>query len=143
LDRLLSKGFWLKVFKGQYNPFSSFASLVEKVATAFKSEPVQQAVVDAENLETSPNPTQPSGNLVQRFSEGLARFKKPVFIVLSGNDLTAAEFLDAAAGDRKLSRLLARTNVRMESLPEADHTFSNREWSSMAEQLTIDWYRSL
>jgi exosortase A-associated hydrolase 1 len=143
LDRLLSKGFWRKVLKGQYNPFSSASSLIGVAVTASKPEPVKQALNDGEDPQTSSIPGQASGNLVQRFSDGLDQFKGPVLLILSGNDLTAAEFSDAANGHRKLGKQLARADLCLQSIPEADHTFSTKEWRENVEQLTIDWYRSL
>ncbi len=143
LDRLLSKGFWRKVLKGQYNPFSSASSLIGVAVTASKPEPVKQALNDGEDPHMPSIPGQASGNLVQRFSDGLDQFKGPVLLILSGNDLTAAEFSDAANGHRKLGKQLARADLCLQSIPEADHTFSTKEWRENVEQLTIDWYRSL
>ena len=142
LDRLLSKGFWRKVLKGEYNPFSSASSLIGVAVTASKSEPAKQALNSGEDPQTPSMPGQATGNLVQRFSDGLNQFKGPVLLILSGNDLTAAEFSDAANGHRKLGKQLARTNLCLQSIPEADHTFSTKEWRENVEQLTIDWCRS-
>ncbi len=143
LDRLLSKGFWKKVFKGQYNPFDSASSLIDVAVTASRPEPIQRNIKDGKGQQMPSIPAQAPGNLVERFSDGLDQFKGPVLIMLSGNDLTAAEFSDAAAGDRKLGKLLARKNLQIQPFPEADHTFSKKEWSSSVEHFTIDWYRSL
>ena len=111
--------------------------------TASKPESVEPAKSDSEDPKTSSIPGQASGNLVQRFSDGLNQFKGPLLLILSGNDLTAAEFSDAANGHRELGKQLARTDLCLQSIPEADHTFSTKEWRENVEQLTIDWYQSL
>ena len=73
-------------------------------------------------------------------AQGLAGFEGPVGLILSGRDLTAREFLDAA-GDDAWRRLLAAPRIARHDLPEADHTFSRRVWRDAVAQWTLSWLR--
>ena len=75
-------------------------------------------------------------DLVVRFSGGLAEFSGKVFFILSGNDLTATEFVDATRRNRQLRHLMTRENVTQVLLSEVDHTFSRGSWRAEVEVLT-------
>ena len=72
-------------------------------------------------------------------ADGLERFGGPALVILSGKDLTAREFEDAAKASPLWSRLLKESRVTVERLPEADHTFSRAVWRTRVEETTCDW----
>ncbi len=74
--------------------------------------------------------------------DGLTRFKGPVLFVLSGQDLTAAEFVDATSASSAWSALLRRPTVRRIKLEEANHTFARREWRDRVSEITLEWMTS-
>lgn len=74
--------------------------------------------------------------------DGLAEFAGPVLVVLSGQDLTAAEFVDTASGSKRWSSLLDRPTVRKVELDAANHTFARKEWRDQVSALTEEWIRS-
>jgi hypothetical protein len=144
LSRFLSRGFWKKAFSGKVNPLTAAHSLMDMAKMAFGTEVSTKADDDGQSIELASSPViNVSDNLVQRFTCSLDAFKGPVFIILSGNDLTAAEFSDAANNSRQLRNILSRSNLRQQSLGGADHTFSTREWRIQVEQLTVEWCLSL
>jgi hypothetical protein len=71
--------------------------------------------------------------------KGLEGFPGPVLLILSGKDLTAAEFVDLTKNSARWSRALARRNVSRTELPAADHTFSRREWRDQVASATAQW----
>ena len=75
--------------------------------------------------------------------QDLYKFRHKVLLILSGNDLTAAEFLDASGTNRKFRKLLASRQFSRRTLGEADHTFSRDEWRKQVAQWTISWVKSL
>jgi uncharacterized protein len=77
--------------------------------------------------------------LPERMAAGLARYRGPVLLVLSGKDLTAREFEDAAAASPTWQRLLGDNRLSIARLPAADHTFSRDEWRNAVASLTLDW----
>lgn len=78
----------------------------------------------------------------QRMLRGMQTFSGRVLLILSGNDLTAAEFRDATAGSRAWRKLLARRTVERRELPNANHTFSTEAWRAQVAAWTLEWVRS-
>jgi hypothetical protein len=73
---------------------------------------------------------------------GLSRFRGKILVILSGNDLTAQEFSDLVKSSRQWRKLLTSSRVTGLSLPEANHTFSRREWRDQVAIWTKDWIYS-
>ena len=70
---------------------------------------------------------------------GLQRFRGPVLLILSGNDLTAQEFKDVVARSPGWQELLASPRVTRRDLIEANHTFARREWRDQVGKWTAEW----
>ena len=70
---------------------------------------------------------------------GLATFPGRVLLLLSGNDYTANEFLEAVKADHAWAAAIRQSKVTRIDLPEADHTFSSVEWRGIVEKMTKDW----
>jgi hypothetical protein len=75
-------------------------------------------------------------------ARGLERFTGPVLLILSGDDITAAEFQAAAKGSRRWRKLLKRNNLTQQRLEEADHTCSRRAWRDQVAAWTLQWVRT-
>jgi hypothetical protein len=73
----------------------------------------------------------------------LRRFQGPILIILSGRDLTAKEFDDAARDSRSWLALYAEARVTRRDFPAADHTFSRRIWRDQIADWTSGWVRAL
>jgi hypothetical protein len=73
---------------------------------------------------------------------GLDRFKGNVLLILSGNDFTAQEFSDVVRGSGEWQKLLADPHVSRLDLPDANHTFSRREWRNQVAACTANWIYS-
>ena len=80
--------------------------------------------------------------LSARMAQGLASFNGAVGLIISGKDLTAREFEDAAT-EAPWRRLLADERVTRHDLPTADHTFSRRAWRQEVVVWTIFWLQRL
>jgi hypothetical protein len=66
-----------------------------------------------------------------------------MLLILSGNDLTAKEFVEFARSSTPWRGLLERPNVSRIDLPEADHTFSQHDWQLRVEADSIAWLNGL
>jgi hypothetical protein len=75
--------------------------------------------------------------------DGLRRFQGRVLLILSGNDLTAQEFKDLVARSSRWRGLLEDRRVTRHDLPEANHTFSRRDWRNQVERWTEAWVKNL
>lgn len=128
LKRVLSKNFWQKVAKGDFQVTKSLKSLVAKFR-----------VVRADNTAVA---IESMGTLAERTFFGLNAFKGKILLVLSGNDLTAAEFKDEMASSGHWGSLLRSGRFQKFELVDSDHTFSRREWKDMVAIETIKWIKS-
>lgn len=80
--------------------------------------------------------------LPERLAQALDEFAGHCLIVLSGNDLTAAEFRDCVAASTKWQGIVSRPTVTRLELAAADHTFSRREWRDQVAKWTAEWVRA-
>jgi len=122
--RLLQRDFWRKLLRGGLRWGDSLRSLVGDLRRARTRS---NAAAEA------------SGPFQTRMARGLARLHGSLLLILSGNDLTAKEFLQYAAGAPEWKGLLDDPKVRRVDLPEADHTFSRRDWLTQVEDATLAW----
>ena len=75
----------------------------------------------------------------KRMARALETFHGEVLLLLSGNDYTAKEFIQAAQADPLWSTALKKSNITQAEIPEADHTFSSHEWRGRVESITRGW----
>lgn len=141
LARLADKELWQKVFSGRFNFGAAIRSLFGMVgkAVASKSGPMSEpsgssAAPTTCKLESTPLP--------EHMYDGFIRFKGKVLLIISGNDLTAKEFLDLVNGSGKWKKALKSARVQRRDLPEANHTFSRRDWRDQVANWTKDWITS-
>ncbi len=132
--KLLQPAFWKKLLGGGIHIGTSLAALFAMLRSAGRDD----REPDAANLPVSPE-TGPTPPVPDRMAAGLARFSGRVLLILSGNDLTAKEFLDCVARSRDWRRLIGADNVRRHDLAAADLTFSRRAWRDQVAEWTLDW----
>lgn len=136
-SRLFERDMWLKIVRGEFNYRDAAHSLfktIRKSATTQGNGPDQP--IEAGNRAAVHDP------LPERMRASLALFRGKVLIVLSGNDLTAKEFKDVVNGSTKWQKLLRSPNYQHRDLPEANHTFSTREWRDQVASWTGAWIAS-
>jgi uncharacterized protein len=132
LQRLVSRDFWAGLLHGRFNPVASVRSLAGMVLRVAAPGGRQATVLgDGDPLE--------AGSLPERMAAGWERFHGPILLILSGDDLTAAEFRDTTATSPAWQGLLDQPRVTVRELPEANHTFSRREWRDQVAQWTLEW----
>jgi len=132
--RLWSAEPWRKLLRGELDLRGSAQSLAGNV---------RHAMVNGESRGAcAPHPAADPKPLAARMAEGLSSFRGRVLLILSGNDLTAQEFMDVSGASRQWRRLLAAPRVSRRMLPEATHTFSSRAWRDRAASWTAEWMRS-
>ncbi|MEQ8264462.1 hydrolase 1, exosortase A system-associated [Pseudohaliea sp.] len=147
--RVTSGAFWRKLFSGRLQLGASlygFAATLLQVATSGRSAgPVDLKMSDGEEssaqLDTRAEDVQ--RNLVDLVANGVNSYRQPILLILSGQDYTAQEFEEAQRRNPRLGLALARTDVRSERLPAADHTFSTRADSRVVEALSCEFVLAL
>jgi exosortase A-associated hydrolase 1 len=121
--RLLEPAFWRKVVRGEFAAGRSARSLGALMKRAFQ------------------RPANGELPLPDRIAAALARFRGRVLLVLSGKDLTAAEFRDTAARSAVWADALRGNPPATVELPDADHTFSTGPWRRDVAEATRSWMR--
>ena len=127
---LLSRDFWRRLLRGEVDVAGSISSLVSFVRTA----------VPSKRADASADTGAKSFQL--RMLERLESFSGPVLLIMSGDDLTAAEFDTWTRGSSRWQRVLAGDLITRCDLPEANHTFSRRLWRDQVADWSRDWLRT-
>ncbi len=125
LDRVLQRQFWVKLLRGGVDWRASFGALA----------------TDLKEARSPRSPAVQDDSFQARMARGLAAFRGRALLILSGNDLTAKEFLFYAETSVAWRGLLADPKVSRIDVPEADHTFSKRGWLTDVEDQTLAWLR--
>jgi uncharacterized protein len=139
VSRLFDPQLWSKIGRGQLNLKATARSVLGFAGEAFAGRKKPPASASGE-VSSPFGPTSCDlAPLPDRMLEGFSRFRGKVLLILSGNDLTAQEFSDLVKGSREWRKLLQASRVTRFNLPEANHTFSRREWRAQVAVWTKDW----
>jgi uncharacterized protein len=122
--RLAERAFWTKLLSGRVG-LAAWHGLMANLRARRPGEPVTDM------------PYQ------YRMARTWAAFEGAILLVLSGNDFTAKEFIDATRSEPAWSRALQHARLHRHDLPDADHTFTASAWRERVEQLTIAWLKAL
>lgn len=135
LTRLVNREFWQKVFSGKFQVKSSFQSLLE-ICRRLLSRP---SIIHSDDKDKSNQKPGVDQSLPERFYQGIRAFKGEILLIISGNDLTAAEFLDVTGREKKWQKVINSPGFERECIAEADHTFSKEEWMSQVIDISYRW----
>ena len=126
--RLSSRNFWGKFFSGKLDVGASARSILANLFKLRNEEPASGAADDAL-----------TGTLPDRMAEGWRRFGGPILLLLSGDDLTAQEFVEVTRKSRSWAGLLSEARVTSRTWQDANHTFSTRVWRDAVSAETALW----
>ena len=73
--------------------------------------------------------------------EGLKRYPGRIMLVISGDDLTASEFMDLVGSDKQWRKEVRKKVAHRLGMPNANHTFSSQQWRSEVEIATLTWVK--
>ena len=107
-NRLLQAAFWRKVATGKFDVVGSIRDFLRKLWTSSRGRSAHHS----------------RASFQERMLAGLARFRGPILLQVSGRDLTAAEFMDLCDSDRRWGSAVARPSVDLRRYERADHTFA-------------------
>ena len=134
--RVLEREFWKKLVGGGVPVRQTLRELAINLRKAFGRRSGSErgrAVIAASRDE--------AGAFLDRMAVGLRDFDGPILIVLSGNDLTAAEFESMA--ESTWPHLLQRPGMTWCRIENANHTFASQAWRDQVAQRTADWLADL
>jgi exosortase A-associated hydrolase 1 len=143
IRRILSNAFWKKLASGKFRFGRSALELVENATRAMGggANPKRDSAGPERTgyADVSPSTRKSKNQLASQVMQGLEQFDGKVLIILSGNDLTAAEFKAEVARGWKWRRVAWRKRFVVRELPEANHTFSTDEWRHQVNRWTVSW----
>ncbi len=134
LQRVMEREFWQKLLSGKFDFRGSLGAMLGFVRASRQREDV--AAVAAEAPASSQKCR--SLPLPERMLEGMNSFDGTVCIVISGDDLTAAEFMDLVNSSKGWRKVLKKKQVGFKFLDEANHTFSTRQWRDQVAQWSLE-----
>lgn len=126
LRRLRQPTFWRKLLSGRV-AFRAVHGLLANLRAARGHRPAAAALAPFQH----------------RMAQAWRDSTRPILLLLSGDDYTAKEFLEAARSDPTWAGALSRPGLQQHTLAGADHTFSDPAAKRRAEQLTIEWLQAL
>jgi exosortase A-associated hydrolase 1 len=134
LNRLKDKSFWLKILSFKFNTADSFASLKNNLLKMSVKKPKssqQEQVITTDE------------NYISHMLLGLQHFDLPIMLVISGDDLTASEFLDLVKSSQPWQQQIAAKVNKHLTIPAANHTFSSKIWRQEVEHASLLWLQNL
>jgi exosortase A-associated hydrolase 1 len=136
--RIVDRELWNKIFRGRFDYAAAARSVFNLVGEATRGKRKSVSASETRTVDR----TGGVASLPDRMYDGLDRFKGKVLLIMSGNDLTAQEFSDLIKGSRKWQKLMNASRVQRRDLPQANHTFSQRDWRDQVSSWTRDWIAS-
>lgn len=144
-SRLLQLDFWKKIVTGQFKFSNSFNFIAELIRKLITKEPRATSTKEFLATDLTTQSLQQGcelASLPDRMLDGLRQFTGKIFVITSGNDLTAKEFLDLINGMPDWKQTLKSKQVTFAHLKNANHTFSTREWRDQVAAWTAEWSKS-
>jgi len=136
--RLMDPNLWRKIGRGEFSFANSLSSLwrILKARFGWKPLPGTEMSIPADGSKNNQKP------LPDQMLQGLQRFTGKILLIISGDDLTAAEFKDVVGRSSEWRHRLRDLQVQRYDLEEANHTFARRAWRDQVAQCTLSWLRS-
>lgn len=136
-QRLSQPEFWKKLLGGGVGRKALQDLLANARAALGQNKPRQDPEAPTAEHKPDNRPYQ------QRMAKAWREFGGQIQLIISGNDLTAKEFLDHAGSDPHWRGLLSQSKVQRVDLASADHTFSNRAASLAVQEHTLAFVRQI
>ncbi len=135
LQRLISKAFWGKVLRFQFDVVGSVRSIGSLLGRLRGTRCSSPASITAP-LESARHLALPD-----RMLHGLRAFDGDVLLVLSGQDLVAREFEDLTQGSKSWQKWMSSSQLTLKRFEQSDHTFSRRDWRDQVSCWTAEWLK--
>jgi uncharacterized protein len=133
-QRLLDTSFWQKLRSGQFDWRGSLRSVIATTRHAAGDDRGKRAA----KLNVPVNSTPTTDRILAAFS----RYQGKILLILCRKDLTALEFDGLLQRSRSWRAIFSRAGSAQRDLPDANHTFSRKEWRDQVVTWTTEWIHS-
>lgn len=124
-QRLLQVEFWRKLLTGKLGIGRAVGGFVANLRSA-KEQPSQKSTESLLPFQ-------------KRMMRALGNFPGQILLILSGDDYTAKEFIEAIQADSVGSEALLGKRLTRIDVEGADHTFSSADWRQVVQEITSTW----
>jgi len=140
-QRLLNADLWRKILRFEFDFTASLKSFLSSIMAATSGAKTGRPEHHNPEEANLAHPVAATNTLPihERMADSLQAFDGQVLLIISGNDLIAAEFMDMASNNEKWHQQLCLPRVTRHTFQEADHTFSCRAWRDQVTTWTRDW----
>lgn len=129
--RFLTAEFWKKLVSNKVD-----------VGNAIKE--ISRRILASLNNKLRPSHTSDESSLPDRFERSFCDYQGSILLIISGNDLTAAEFMDRMQKSKKWhEKVRSDKTVFLHELKEANHTFSRQIWKDEVASFTSSWLKKM
>lgn len=136
LNRLKDPDLWRKIFSLKFDLKGSLSSFSDNLKKMLVSDSPAQA--ESEEKQSTNH-----DNYIQHMLKGLTRFQQQVLLVISGDDLTASEFLELLKSSKPWQQEIEAKVDKTHTIEQANHTFSTQQWRQEVEQVSLKWVNAL
>ena len=130
--RILQRSFWRKLLSSEFKLADSLNDFARKLVDSVVGRRTEFETGDSGETQ-----------FLSRMEAGISRFNRPVLLLISGQDLTATEFMDYAKQSSAWNAKLGDTSTSVKLLASADHTLSDPEDLSEACTSIAGWIRTV
>lgn len=127
LHRLLQRTFWKKLLSGKFEFKRAAGDAIGVFKTLHAESPGDAGRVHQDE------------SYIDEMRTGLGAFGGDVLAVISGRDLTAAQFMQLLKTDENWQQLRDRSNFQLAEFPLADHTMSRHHDLNSACDHMVEW----
>lgn len=124
-QRLLQAEFWRKLLTGKLGIGRALSGFLNNWMRALQTTG-RKSIADAPPFQ-------------KRMMRALKDFPGHVLLILSGDDYTAKEFLEAIQADSAGAQALESSRLNRVDIVGADHTFSDAKWRLAVQEATTAW----
>jgi exosortase A-associated hydrolase 1 len=136
-QRFLNRDFWHKLISGQLQIMVALREFLTSLKT-ITVHAVQRR--GGESSTTAAPTTTPSPDAyLLAIHKGIMQFQGSILIILSGQDLIAQEFISLTRNNKHWRRIIRHKKITIDTLAEANHTFSSQQWRQKVEILTAQF----
>jgi exosortase A-associated hydrolase 1 len=136
LNRLKDPALWRKIISLKFDFKGSVSSFSDNLKKMLTSDSALQT-------PSEEKPATNQDNYIQHMLMGLSSFQQQVLLVISGDDLTASEFLELLKSSKSWQQQIEAKVDKTHTIDQANHTFSTQQWRKEVEKESLDWVNSL
>lgn len=133
IRRFFDKAWWRKLARREFKLQESMASILGFLKKSRSSSAVENSKASSSESDLA---------YIDGMYQGLQQFEGPVGVILSGDDLTAAEFRDLVERSNSWKRLMRSKSIEFHHIPKANHTFSRQAWRDEVARQTLEWVQA-